>query len=230
MGQAIASIFLLLMPYTLGKYGLHIPVLFYILTAIAAAVVALICLAIAIPFKVFVGSLVLAAATSFIGLPSFADFKARRILTPFFMSGVLAVAFSTILKAAYSGWVFEFEALTGFIFITAAFHLTLRAAISLRQEIEPPAWLLLVSDIFFIITGLFRWDVGDGPDWLTIFDLLGGGPGYPAARAPAWLGLNLDNGQFYNLALYIPVAICWLATIALMFRTKEDARGAEACP
>ena len=219
----IFSLALFGLPFLLGKQVFRGTLGFSILALMATAVISIIFASIieGVLLGDFIGTLILSSAVCLIGWISIPELRLNKGLPFLFIVGVLAATLSTILKASYGGWFILGEARSGLPFTSAVFHVTLRASALLKKDKVVPAWLLLTTDILFLPTALLRWDIGDGPDWLTITALLGSGMGYPDSEPPAWLGLSYANGGVYNLTLYIPVALCWLATILWMRRSNN---------
>jgi hypothetical protein len=68
---------------------------------------------------------------------------------------------------------------------------------------RPRMTLITVSHLLLISAFLLQYDQGDGPNWLTITALFGGG------AAPTWW----PNPGIMNLAVFLPVLVTWILLI-----------------
>lgn len=150
-----------------------------------------------------------------LSLPQIRSFSDLPLL---FVTGAIAASIATVLKVKFGGWFILYEGGLGILFGAAIAHVALRA-FAISTKAGPAATqILLLSDVIFVLSALFRWDVGDGPDWLVITAMLHGGPGAQAATPPAWLHLTEGSGVLYNISLYIPLVLCWIVTAKLLNR------------
>ena len=65
-----------------------------------------------------------------------------------------------------------------------------------------------------LLTALLRWDMGDGPNWLTVTAMVG-------ARGwdlPPFLDFSEPGGLIYNALLHVRLAAAWIATLVVLMR------------
>ena len=102
-------------------------------------------------------------------------------------------------------------------------HLGIHAWIANRTP--PPdrqtIWTILASHVAFLAALWLQADVGDGHSWLVIFVLAGRQPGSQEARPPEWAE-SLDI--LYELALFIPLALSYVALWTFRPRTRGSGR------
>jgi hypothetical protein len=166
-----------------------------------------------------VGATVMAAAVCLTARFSLAGVRSMWGFPALLAIGAFAAALTVVVKVIFAGWFILFEAPIGLFFGTAILHVSLRACVISIMTLRPPVsflLLLMLSDALLFATALFRWDIGDGPDWLTLTAMLGEGPGHASSSPPAWLRLREGGGLLYNFVLYVPVALCWIATMSLL--------------
>lgn len=129
---------------------------------------------------------------------------------------IVATQLAAYLKLATGGWLILALAMAFYpiLFVAhgAANILVLRSAGSHSM------WVL-TANVVFLFAILLQYDFGDGYGWLTITAMLGDGAGGSLSRAPGWI----DFGILYNLGLFIPTVLAWLAAV-----TNRSARVSHA--
>lgn len=127
------------------------------------------------------------------------------------------IVLSLLLKVVTGGWGLLIFGIP-YLFICGIHFLV--HSLSARSLLKR-GWLALaimsISDVLLLGAFLLQLDAGDGPQWLTITALTGGGPGYAAAEPPVWWAGSM------SLAVFIPVLMSWTLMVILARRGENRA-------
>jgi hypothetical protein len=123
-------------------------------------------------------------------------------------------------KISTAGWLLFL--LWPFYLVFAGCHILVHIRIA-KPIAAAGGWELLkviASHVALLLAFLFQWDVGDGPDWITLTDMI-----YGLGNQPSWMPHmphDLDAlGMVFDLALFVPAFLSWW-----LFRGSRIAAGA----
>jgi hypothetical protein len=118
-----------------------------------------------------------------------------------------------------AGWFIFF--LGPVYFIVAVVHIAFHSRIARDAPHDRGVWtLIMTSHAVLLVALLLQYDMGDGLGWLTILALVTRGAGYPEAQPPAWLPISESNALPYDLVLFVPVVLSYLAIKRVLRRTR----------
>lgn len=129
----------------------------------------------------------------------------------------LVIALCFYLKFVTGGWLLLIPGLGMYPLLGIA-HFYFNSQTLSRSEGYPLTIFISIaaSHLFFVGAFLLQYDVGDGPDWLTITALLHGGPGRDSSPPPPWWprfelsSTGMPGLILINLCPFVPTFITWI--------------------
>ena len=125
---------------------------------------------------------------------------------------VVAITLGWVSKLMAAGWLTLFCGIPYLAVGVIHFVVHLVAAAKARNAKPAPFALLLASHTFFILGFLLQLDGGDGPNWLTITYVVGGGY---HTRLPSWWGL------WMNAVVFVPLVLTWAFLLSRSFSPRD---------
>lgn len=129
----------------------------------------------------------------------------------------VTIALSLLLKMVTAGWGVVIFAIPYLGICAIHFFAHSSTARGLLKRRWPGVAIAAMSDALLLGAFLLQLDAGDGPEWLTITALMGGGPGYPLAEPPSWWPSSL------SLAVFVPLLASWILMVMVARRGESRA-------